>query len=154
MTNRFRRILEVNIAVFDLDRAADTYRSMGLTDVGIWEISKPPVETRTTSFPIANANLSLIEPLHDEDPIARFLARRGEGIFSFTFLVDGIREVMREWRSAGIQFVLDEPFEMRDVNIVGTHVPWLLENWTRPSSLHGTVIELQDHRNHDGSLLE
>lgn len=116
-----------------------------------WAVSNPPVEIRTTSFPIADANLSLIEPLSDGDPTARFLDRRGEGIFSITLLVDGIEELMTHWRRAGVEFVLPAPLEMRDVRIVGRQIPWVLENWTRPSTLNGVVLELQDHRNADGS---
>ena len=147
---RISRILEVNIAVRDLDSTRERFRAMGLSDVGVWEVVSPPVEARTTSFPISESNLSLIEPLHEGDPIARFLDRRGEGLFSVTLLVDGIHEIVTSWRSLGIEFVLEEPLEMRDVRIAGAQIPLILENWTRPSTLNGFVIELQDHRYSDG----
>jgi hypothetical protein len=146
------KILEVNLAVRDLDNTRKHFLALGLQGMDVWDVVHPPVETRTTSFPIADSNISLIEPLVKRDPVAHFLDRYGEGIFSVTLLVDGIEDLMEQWRTAGVEFASPEPVQMRDVRIVGHHVPLLLENWTRPSTMHGVVIELQDHRNHDGSL--
>jgi hypothetical protein len=142
------KILEVNLAVRDISSTKVLFESLGFNGMEVWEVNHPPVETRTTSFPVGDSNL-----LADHDPVARFLDRYGEGIFSVTLLVDGIDALMDRWRAAGVDFVLPNPIEMRDVDIVGQRVPLLLENWTRPSTLHGTVIELQDHRNSDGSPL-
>jgi hypothetical protein len=144
------KLLEVNLAVRKIEDAMPKFVALGLREMGIWNVEHPPVETRTTSFPIGDSNLSLIEPLVDRDPVARFLAKFGEGIFSLTLLVDGIEELMTQWRQADVDFVLQEPLEMRNVRIVGHRIPVVLENWTRPSTLHGTVIELQDHRDATG----
>jgi hypothetical protein len=147
------KILEVNLAVRDLERTKDLFQRLGFSGMEVWEVNQPPVQTKTTSFPVGESNLSLIEPLEVHDPVARYLDKYGEGIFSLTLLVNGIVPLMNRWRAAGVDFVLPEPIEMRDVDIAGHRVPLLLENWTRPSTLHGTVIELQDHRNQDGSAL-
>lgn len=151
MVAKIIKILEVNLAVRDLDSTRELFLALGLQGTEVWNVEHPPVETRTTSFPIADSNLSLIQPLVDRDPVARYLDKVGEGMFSVTLLVDGIEELIEQWRLAGVDFVLDKPTEMRDVTIVGHHIPLLLENWTRPSTTHGTVIELQDHRNYDGT---
>ena len=58
---------------------------------------------------------------------------------------------MKEWQQAGVQFVREEPIKLRNNFSVGQPIPLLLGNWTRPSTLHGLVIELQDFRNEDGS---
>src|SRR5690606_37525056 len=86
----------------------------------------------------------------DDTPIAKFIRKRGEGIFSFTFVVDDLEEVTRQWKAAGVEFVLDEPIEIYDQYSAGQPIPVIRGNWTRPSTLHGIVIELQDFRTKDG----
>lgn len=142
---------EISLAVGDFDSAFKKFTSLGLRHTPVWAEPTPPVQAKLTSMPIGNSSISIMEGLADESPIKKFVAKRGEGIFSFTLLVDDIRAVMEEWRQAGVQFVLDTPIELLDNFSVGQPIPVLLGNWTRPSSLNGVVIELQDFRNPDGS---
>jgi hypothetical protein len=88
--------------------------------------------------------------LGDGTPIAKFLEKRGEGIFSFTFVVDDIEGITAAWEAAGVRFVLKEPIEIYDQYSAGVPIPVIRGNWTRPSTLHGIVIELQEFRTKDG----
>jgi len=142
---------EISLAVRDFDAAFAKFTALGLPHTPVWEEPTPPVQAKLTSMPIGNSSISIMEGLADDSPIKKFVAKHGEGIFSFTFLVDDIHEVMAKWRQANVEFVLDTPIELRDNFSVGQPIPLLLGNWTRPSSLNGVVIELQDFRNLDGS---
>lgn len=144
-------IREISLAVGNFDAAFAKFKALGLSHTAVWEEPTPPVQAKLTSMPVGNSSISIMEGLGDTSPIKKFVAKRGEGIFSFTLLVDDIRAITEQWRQAGIAFVLDEPIELHDNFSVGQPIPVLLGNWTRPSSLNGVVIELQDFRNLDGS---
>lgn len=142
---------EISLAVGDFDAAFKKFKALGFSHTTVWEEPTPPVQAKLTSMPIGNSSISIMEGLGDNSPIRKFVAKRGEGIFSFTLLVDDIHAVTEQWRQAGVEFVLDKPIELHNNFSVGQPIPVLLGNWTRPSSLNGVVIELQDFRNLDGS---
>lgn len=143
---------ELSFAVRDLDKAQEKFNAMGLDNTDPWTESMPPIQARLTSMPIGGSSISLMESVGDEDtPITEFLEKRGEGIFSFTLVVDDIEAITEQWRNAGVDFVLDEPVRVPNGYSVGQPIPVILGNWTRPSTLHGIVIELQEFQNEDGS---
>jgi methylmalonyl-CoA/ethylmalonyl-CoA epimerase len=142
---------EISLAVKNFDAAFKKFRALGLPHTPVWEEATPPVQARLTSMPIGNSSISIMEGLGADTAISKFVAKRGEGFFSFTFVVDDIYAIMKEWQQAGVQFVREEPIKLRNNFSVGQPIPLLLGNWTRPSTLHGLVIELQDFRNEDGS---
>lgn len=142
---------EISFAVKDFDAAFKKFRALGFKTSPIWNEGTPPVQAKLTSMPVGNSSISIMESLGAGTPISKFIAKRGEGIFSFTFLVDDIHAVTAEWKKAGVDFVLDKPMEVRDGFSVGQPIPIILGNWTRPSTLHGVVIEFQDFRNLDGT---
>ena len=149
-------VRELSFAVRDLDGAIGKFQAMGFTPSRVWTEHQPPIQARLTSMRVGGSSLSLMESSEasPETPISRFIDRRGEGIFSFTLRVDDIYEVTDIWRAAGVEFVLDEPIEVRDQYSAGVPVPLILGNWTRPSSLNGLVIELQDLRDEHGHPFE
>jgi methylmalonyl-CoA/ethylmalonyl-CoA epimerase len=145
-------VREVSFAVHDLDEAQAKFYAMGFPHTPPVEEATNLVQVRLTSMPVGDSSLSLMESLGDtESPISRFLKRRGEGIFSITLLVDDVEGICDKWRKAGVEFVLDEPIELRDTKSVGLDVPVIRGNWTRPSTLHGIVIELQEFRDESGA---
>lgn len=141
---------EISFAVRDFDAALEKFHAMGFASTPVWTEETPPIQARLTSFPVRNSSISIMESSGGDNPIARFLEKRGEGIFSFTFAVDDIAGVTEQWRAAGVDFVLDEPIEVRGGYSVGQPIPLILGNWTRPSTLHGIVIELQEFRDAEG----
>jgi methylmalonyl-CoA/ethylmalonyl-CoA epimerase len=142
---------EISFAVKDFDAALKKFRGLGFRTSPVWNEGTPPVQAKLTSMPVGNSSISIMESLGADTPISKFIARRGEGIFSFTFLVDDIRAITDEWKMGGVEFVLDKPMEVRDGFSVGQPIPVILGNWTRPSSLHGIVIEFQEFCNENGS---
>jgi methylmalonyl-CoA/ethylmalonyl-CoA epimerase len=142
---------EISFAVQDFDQAFKKFRALGFKTSPIWDEPTPPVQARLTSMPVGNSSISIMQSLGENTPITRFIKKRGEGIFSFTFLVDDIHGITAEWKRNGVEFVLDKPMEVRQGYSVGQPIPIILGNWTRPATLHGILIEFQDFRNEDGS---
>lgn len=141
---------EISFAVGDFDAAYAKFEAMGFRMSAVWDEPTPPVQARLTSMPVGHSSISIMQTLGDDTPIAKFIRKRGEGIFSFTFVVDDIDEVTAQWQAAGVEFVLETPLELHDQYSAGQPIPVIRGNWTRPSSLHGIVIELQDFRSKDG----
>ncbi len=145
------QILEVNFAVKDFDKALAKFRALGFEDSGVFKHDTPPVQAQTANLSVPGSTLALMSSFGaNVTPIARFLEKRGEGIFSVTLLIDNLPELMEEWGKEGVEFVLPQPIEFRDQMHVGNEIPWLVGNWTRPGSLFGVVIELAEYRDKDG----
>jgi methylmalonyl-CoA/ethylmalonyl-CoA epimerase len=142
---------EISFAVGDFDAALTKFQAMGFDSTPVWLEQMEPIQARLTSMPVGNSSISIMESSGADTPISRFIEKRGEGIFSFTFVVDDIEGVTEQWRAAGVDFLLDEPVEVRDGFSVGVPIPLIRGNWTRPSTLHGIVIELQEFRDADGN---
>lgn len=145
------QLREISFAVKDFDSAFEKFRAMGFETTPVFVEETPPVQAKITSMPVGGSSISIMSSSAEESPITRFLERRGEGIFSFTFLVDDMEAVMEQWSMAGVEWVLEEPIELHDQLSVGETIPVVRGNWTRPSSLHGIVIELQEFRDVDGT---
>jgi len=145
--NHIRRITEISIAVKDLGQAArDMGEALGVdTYADVTEELEPPVQARFVGFGIpGSAVFGLMESAAESSPIDRFIARRGEGIFSISLEVDDIEATMRDWRQRGIEFVLDEPMLTKGP-VAGSHWDEIKINFTRPSPLlHGVVFEIQE----------
>jgi len=144
---------ELSFAVRNLDDALAKFNAMGFDSTPPWTEEMPPIQARLTSMPLANSSISLMESIPGADtPISQFLDKRGEGIFSFTLLVDDVVDVAKLWAEAGVDWVIDvdDPILVRGQYSAGVPIPVIRGNWTRPSTLHGLVIELQDFRTEDG----
>jgi hypothetical protein len=102
------------------------------------------------SFDVGSCGIAVMSSTDGETPISRFLERRGEGLLCISLAVRGIDSVSDAWRSQGVEFVRDSALEVPDGVTVGQPVPRLLVNWTRPSTTHGVVIEIQEYLDRDG----
>lgn len=142
------RIIEVEVAVRSVTEAAALLASaFGTT-------AEPPVTERSpgigitmSSLRLSGARLGFIEDVTGTGPVARFLERRGEGLYSVLIEVADIAEVMQRMRVAGVRFVRDEAVRLENVERGGEQFRELRIAWTHPSTTHGVLIELQErHR--------
>ena len=89
-----------------------------------------------------NVKLELLEPLHDQSPIATFIQKRGQGIHHVAFKVSGIEERIQELKEKGIRFISDEPRRgAGEADIAFLH----------PTQANGVLYELCDHRGKKGA---
>jgi methylmalonyl-CoA/ethylmalonyl-CoA epimerase len=137
-------ILTINIAVKDLVTAVSNYQKLGLKPLATAHMPEPPAQITDISFPFSGGGFSVIAPTDETSPLNRFLDKKGEGVYSVCLRTDNIRELMHEWGGRGIGWVLGEPAVLPDNPAAQYKVERLLMNWTRPSSLHGLVIEVME----------
>ncbi len=121
----------IGVAVERVDEAAERYRAMG------FRVSPPEVvETegvRLVFVTSGDTRLELLEPTTPDGAIAKFLAKRGEGMHHLAFRTPEIRAAMADLRGKG--------FEVLDVEPRRGHGGRLVA-FVHPRSLHGVLFEL------------
>ena len=121
----------VGIAVARLDDAIAKYRAMGFS-VG------PPETVSSEGVRLAfvmegQTTLELLESIRPDGVIAKFIAKRGEGMHHVAFSVPDIRKAMAELRSKGFDVIDAEPRKGHGGRLVA---------FIHPKSLHGVLLEL------------
>ena len=109
------RVDHIGIACRDLDATVDFYRrTYGFTDVH--EEVNQEQGVREAMIKINDAGdggatyLQLLEPIREDSPVGRFLARNGEGVHHIAFGTDtGVREEAEGIASRGVRVLYDGP---------------------------------------------
>ena len=124
-----KRINHIGIAVKNLEQARDFYSS-----VFKLESSTPLVEKdfRVSMMQIGDIKIELMDPIGSEGVIARFLAKRGEGIHHICFEVDDIDSALASIEAKGGELLNKEPQTGAEGKIAFLH----------PRTAHGVLIEL------------
>jgi methylmalonyl-CoA/ethylmalonyl-CoA epimerase len=125
-----KKIDHIGIAVSDLESARDFYtKALGLK-VGREEA----LEGMTVVFiPVGKVNLELIQPATDEGVIAKFIARRGEGVHHIAYEVDDLSSALEELKGQGVKLVDEAPR-------TGAHGKEVA--FVHPKSSYGVLTEL------------
>ncbi len=130
----------IGVAVRDLDRAEQTFeRLLDRRPSGAEAFVAQQV--RVCFVPDWEAaRLELLEPAGEAGPVARFLARRDEGLHHICLAVDDLQAEATRLEQAG--FVLIDRTPRRG------HGGWVV--FVHPQSAHGVLIELLQ-RDGDGA---
>lgn len=125
------RLHHVGIVVADLDAATARYEMLGLRDGERHEI--PEQQIVAVTFRAGSGWVELIQPTDAEGPIARYMAKRGEGTHHVAYAVDNIIAVMDRLREAGVRLIDEAPRS-------GAH-GWKI-GFIHPEACHGVLTEL------------
>jgi methylmalonyl-CoA/ethylmalonyl-CoA epimerase len=102
------KIEHIGIAVNDLKTAGNIYEK--LLNTKVYKTEEVASENVKTAFLQSGPNkIELLEALSDDSPIAKFIAKKGEGIHHIAFDVDDIRAEMARLKSEGFILLNDEP---------------------------------------------
>ena len=102
MSVRVKSVDRVSIAVRSLDAARAFFeRHFGAVFGEVQEVAVDGY--RYVTFTIAGFTLELLEPYRDDNPIARFLAKRGEGLYQLSFMVEDVDRAVADLGAAGVQ---------------------------------------------------
>ena len=124
----------VGIVVEDIDAATARYEALGFGPGERWEISEQRVIAVT--FPAGAGWVELIQPTDPDGPIARFHARRGDGVHHVAYAVPDLAVALKRLAAAGIRLIDATPRQ-------GTH-GWKIA-FLHPESCHGVLTELVEH---------
>ncbi len=98
-----KKIDHIAIAVQNLDSALETFRNvLGCAPgaIRIEEVSSEKV--RVAFISIGDTKIELLEPMSDESPIAKFLAKNGDGMHHIALETDDIDKETERLRSVNI----------------------------------------------------
>jgi methylmalonyl-CoA/ethylmalonyl-CoA epimerase len=121
----------LGIAVKSLAQAKKFYESLGLSPMADETVEAEKV--RLSMVPVGESRIELLEPLSDDSPIAKFLAKRGEGLHHVALHVDDLSGTVERLKANGTRLISDE------IKVgAGGH----LYVFVHPSSAGGVLLEL------------
>ena len=127
-----KKIEHVGIAVSDIKKSNELFSKL----LGHAPYKSESVESEgvsTSFFQTGESKIELLEALNADSPIAKFIAKKGEGIHHIAFEVDEIRAEMKRLRAEGFILLNEEPKRGADNKLVC---------FVHPKSSNGVLIEL------------
>src|SRR5229473_5030880 len=121
----------LGIAVRSLATAKSIYEKLGLA-VSPAEIV-PGEKVRVVMIPVGESRLELLEATADDSVIAKFIARRGEGLHHLSLRVPDLAAAVEKLRTDGVRLVSDE---------IKTGAGGHRYIFVHPSSTGGVLLEL------------
>jgi len=121
----------LGIAVKSLAEAKKFYEQLGLRVLPEEEVKQEKV--RLAMVPVGESRIELLEPTSEDSPIAKFLAKRGEGLHHVSLHVDDLAGTVERLKKNGVRLV-NEQIQVG----AGGH----LYVFVHPSSAGGVLLEL------------
>ncbi|MGB0788835.1 MAG: methylmalonyl-CoA epimerase [Marinirhabdus sp.] len=127
-----KKIEHVGFAVKDIGAANRTYEKI----LGVPPYKSETVEGEgvvTSFFKCGESKIELLQALHGESPIAKFIEKRGEGVHHIAFAVDDIKNEIKRLQKAGFTVLNETPKR-------GADNKWVA--FVHPKAAHGVLVEL------------
>ena len=96
----------LGIAVRSLAAAKGIYEKLGLT-ISAEEVVESE-QVRLVMVPVGETRLELLEPLSENSPIARFIAKRGEGLHHVSLRVPDLAAAVERLKKDGVRLISEE----------------------------------------------
>lgn len=127
-----KKIEHIGIAVKDLEVSNILFAKL---------FGKPHYKTetvesegvKTSFFDVGPNKIELLEAMHYDSPIAKFIEKRGEGVHHIAFAVDDIVSEIKRLKSEGFTVLNEVPKKGADNKLVA---------FLHPKSTNGVLIEL------------
>jgi methylmalonyl-CoA epimerase len=121
----------LGIAVKSLAAARGIYEKLGLRLSH--EETVAAEQVRVVMVPVGESRLELLEPTSETSPIAKFIAKRGEGLHHVSLRVPDLKAAVERLRKDGVRLVSEEI----QVGAGGHRYVFV-----HPSSTGGVLLEL------------
>ncbi len=126
------RIDHIGIAVQNIDEALTFFEDALGVKLDRVE-SEEGGRTRVAFLPVGSSDVELVEPQEAESGLAKFLAKRGEGVHHICFEVSDIDAALARLKDKGAQLIDETP---------RTNAKGMRYAFVHPKSAHGVLIEL------------
>ncbi|MEM9340550.1 MAG: methylmalonyl-CoA epimerase [Bacteroidota bacterium] len=127
----WKNVEHIGIAVKDLSSSNELFKTL-FNDSPYKEEEVSSEKVITSFFQLGETKIELLEGGEDS-AIAKFIAKKGEGIHHIAFEVDDIYAEMERLRGEGFQILNDEPKKGADNKLVC---------FVHPKSANGVLVEL------------
>jgi methylmalonyl-CoA epimerase len=126
----------LGIAVRSLADAKEIYEKLGLSVTA--EEVVPSEGVRLVMVPLGASRIELLEPTSEDSTIARFLAKRGEGLHHICLRVPDLAATVHKLKADGVRLVSDT---------IKTGAGGHRYVFVHPSSAGGVLLELVESGN-------
>ncbi len=101
-------IEHIGIAVNSLDESIPYYEKvLGLECYAIEEVKDQKV--KTAFFKVGDTKIELLEPTDEDSPVAKYIAKKGQGIHHLAFAMPDVEGALKEAEDQGIRLIDQEP---------------------------------------------
>lgn len=133
------KIDHLGIAVRSISDSLGFYRdALGLELHGTETVEDQGVNVAL--LPVGESRIELLEPVSEETPVGRFIARRGEGLHHICYEVEDLGARIAELKERGVRFLDGYPRRGAEGKLVA---------FLHPTSAHGVLVELVEKANHN-----
>jgi methylmalonyl-CoA/ethylmalonyl-CoA epimerase len=129
---KIKSIHHVAVVVEDMEKSLAFWRdALGME---LHELRDVPAEKSQVAFlPLDGAEVELVMPTSDDSGIAKYLAKRGEGMHHICLQVDDIVGMLSQLKQKNIRLINEEPRKADD----GKQYAFI-----HPESTGGVLVEL------------
>ncbi len=122
----------IGIAADSIEGSAQFYTQvLGIEMSGVEEVAEQKV--KTAFLPVGESELEILESTAPDGPIARYIAKNGEGIQHIALRVDDIDAALAELKEKGVRLIDEVPRR----GAGGTKIAFL-----HPKATGGVLLEL------------
>ncbi len=122
----------------DIDSALALYRdALGMELVHRETVAQQGVDAALLD--VGDGHIELLEPLGEDTPVGKFLARKGPGLHHIAYRVENIHEALPRLAAAGLRLIDEDPRN----GIRGSRVAFL-----HPASTGGVLTEIVQPAEH------
>jgi len=124
-------IEHIGIAVNSLDESIPYYEKvLGLECYAIEEVKDQKV--KTAFFKVGDTKIELLEPTDEDSPVAKYIAKKGQGIHHLAFAMPDVKGALKEAEEQGIRLIDKEPRQGAEGLSIG---------FLHPKSTNGVLTE-------------
>jgi methylmalonyl-CoA/ethylmalonyl-CoA epimerase len=131
------KLEHIGIAVKDLE-ASERLFSLLLNTTPYKREEVESEGVLTSFFLVGNVKIELLAATRADSAIAKFIEKRGEGLHHLAFDVDNAEEKMETLRSAGFEWINNEPKDGADLKRIA---------FLHPKSTNGVLTEICQDKN-------
>jgi methylmalonyl-CoA epimerase len=125
------KINHIAIVVNDLDASLQAYHELLGLPIGDRKVM-PEQEVEIAFLPTGDSQIELITPTTADSGVAKYLAKRGEGIHHICLEVEDVEAALAEMKAKGAQLINKETIQAAEGRAFFLH----------PKGTHGVLIEL------------
>ena len=129
---KIEKIDHICFAVKDLEETKRVYREdFGL--VPALEYTAESEKIRVARYYIGEVAVEFMESTAPDGEVAKFIKKRGEGVYLISYKVDDLAGAMGELKDKGVELIDEKPREIFGTRYAFVH---------HPTRLHGVLTEL------------
>lgn len=130
------KIDHIGIAVTSIEKSLKFYAdTLGLTLEGEEVVAEQKV--RTAFLPTGDSEIELLEATDPESPVAKFIAKKGEGVQHIAIQVDDIDAALKELAEKGVRLIDKAP----RLGAGGKRIAFI-----HPGDASGVLVELAEKK--------